>query len=861
MRILRVAGMLIALVAALVGAVPVAADDSAPSVDLTVGWASSDNVGGGSGAGQSWIPFTVVMSVPAGHGDWTGSLVIRPKASAGGGCYAYGCGGFGVTYQQPVTVRPGGARTLTVYGQYEANGPAPTYEALLVDAGGATYATSSTSALRPNSITLGVLSDAPSADSLFHGVAVGQSMQVQQVRGHRFDKSDPLPGNALALTGLHALVIDDFDTATLSQAQLRALVDYVGFGGTLIVTGGSNWRRTLAQLPATLVPIKPDSTGTASMSALSELIGGSSEVSVAVATGVLAVGARILLADAAGTPLLAESSYGAGRVVEVMYDPALEPLIGSSVGIQAWSAVLNRAISSSRLAVNGPVGPAPVPMAGGAGVATGVPTGPGGVTSLRYGAGEAQIFAALANSPASAIPPLTLLGSLLVGYVILVGPANYLLVRRRRRELMWVTLPLLAVLFTGIAYGAGMAYKGSDFLVNQIQLVRLAPGGVADATMLNALFNSRRGDFVVLAPDGSFATTSSSGGQYGPLVGGPGDRVNPGRRPTVALNQVPVWGERNVKVEAAVKTGINLEAHLGIAAGRVRGTISNRGVQPVRDLALLTVSGEWAVLVAAVQPGATATVDSALGAVPAYSTGNPCNARANPCLNGGAAVCSTPVNCKGVVAPAAGSSIAPYPQPYPAVTGPLSESAQVALAEIAAAASVMVRSDVQALVGTVDPLAGISIRDQNPTFKTVAALAEPIVLESIDRLPGGWAAAQLVTSVANSQAGTSLNVWDFIVPGRVEGGLVLQYGTPGVPVPVKPGIGPNPQSPVSVDIYDWTTRTWSRLAADARCPASSNSCATLTAGQVGDGMVRIRVRNSPFYNFQVQLLSASAVAT
>ena len=871
MRILRAAGMLFGLAAALVGASPAVADGNAPTVGLSVGW-GADSSGGGTAAPSSWLPFTALISIPSGRPAWTGTLVIRPKAPPNdvpGGSFGRGLGsgfnlggGGGPIYQQAVTVRPDTPRTVVVYGQYPSEGTAA-YEAVLTDSRGVAIATSSAASLRPNYVTIGILSEAPSADSLFRAVVFGAPPQSPQVRGHHFDKVENLPSNALALSGFHALVIDDFDSSTLSQAQAQALQDYVGFGGSLILGGGAGWRRSLSPLPGALVPLRPDSTGTASLGAVMELIGRTSDLSVPVAMGPLATGARVVLADGTGTPLIAESSYGSGRIVELTYDPALDPVFGTDVSIQGWTQVINRAVSPARSNSGYPTGPAPAPIGTPGAPPISGATGYGGgtvgvaaqssqptayqlapVPTSRFAGGfETQVFDMLANSPASALPPLGLLGAILVGYVILAGPANYLWARgRRRRELAWVTVPLIAVTFTGIAYGAGVAYRGSDFLVNEVQILRVAPNGSVDATLLDVLFAPRRGDFIVQAPDGSYTTIP---GQVSPVGGATPDHVNSGRHPTLALNDLHVWGQRNFKIELPVRGAMSLETHLGISDLRVKGSIRNRGTQPIRDLALLTVSGEWAALAESLAPGATVAVDSPLGRIPEYSKDASTGCRTN--------VCVAPPPCAGVSQGPACRGTATQGGTPAGGGGLLSDASRKTLAEVAAGASVMSRSDLQALVGTVDPLPGITVGDRSPNRRSVAAVAEAVKLETIDVLPSGWAGARLVTSLANGSTGKSLTVWDFDLPARIAGSLVLQYGTPGLGGPIKGG--PIVSPPTEVEVYDWSARSWSRLTYDVRCPGASTFCATLSTGQSANGLVRIRTKNGAFYNFQMQLLS------
>ena len=60
-------------------------------------------------------------------------------------------------------------------------------------------------------------------------------------------------------------------------------------------------------------------------------------------------------------------------------------------------------------------------------------------------------------------------------YLVLVGPVNYFLLKRRgRKELLWVTIPFLALAFSGVAYGLARGSRGGT-------LVRTAGIVFADA--------------------------------------------------------------------------------------------------------------------------------------------------------------------------------------------------------------------------------------------------------------------------------------------------------------------------------------------------------------------------------------------
>jgi hypothetical protein len=75
---------------------------------------------------------------------------------------------------------------------------------------------------------------------------------------------------------------------------------------------------------------------------------------------------------------------------------------------------------------------------------------------------DSQLISAVSQLPRSALPPIGGLLLLLRRYILLIGPVNYLVLRRLdRREWAWVTMPILIVVFaagrTGSAPRCGAA--------------------------------------------------------------------------------------------------------------------------------------------------------------------------------------------------------------------------------------------------------------------------------------------------------------------------------------------------------------------------------------------------------------------
>ena len=91
---------------------------------------------------------------------------------------------------------------------------------------------------------------------------------------------------------------------------------------------------------------------------------------------------------------------------------------------------------------------------------------------------ENAMSGALEHAPRARRAAAELLLVVIVAYILLIGPISYFVLRRiDRRELAWVTAPILVVLFTACSYGIGRTMKGGDVIVNEISVVRDDIGG------------------------------------------------------------------------------------------------------------------------------------------------------------------------------------------------------------------------------------------------------------------------------------------------------------------------------------------------------------------------------------------------
>lgn len=395
----------------------------------------------------------------------------------------------------------------------------------------------------------------------------------------------------IALRAFDLLAVDDFATDGLTASQRTAIADFVESGGSLLVGTGASWRRTTAGLPADILPMQVSGLTTLASSPAFGGLGG-----IQVATGRL-TGGTAWLADGE-QPLLTERAVGAGSVTLATFDWKQDP-------ISAWTGtdlllrrVLVRTVlgaqsqQSSMTLLGGPFGG---PFGGQFG-------GQGGSVYQRSG----QLSQVLGSLPALDLPSLALTGLLVLAYVLLVGPVNYFVLGAlHRRALSWFTLPLIAVLVAGGAYGGGILTKGQSVQTNQLSLIHVTPGSTsASQETYTGILTPTRGDYLVSIGrnPGLVSPLSSNNGYGGSVRGDIRVNVDDG---TVGLPGMTAFTLRGFASEGIV-TAPKLSGHLQLVNGQLTGSIENQSRTTFTDA--VVIAGDGFQKLGSMAPGATAAV-------------------------------------------------------------------------------------------------------------------------------------------------------------------------------------------------------------------------------------------------------------
>ena len=394
---------------------------------------------------------------------------------------------------------------------------------------------------------------------------------------------DELPDLPPAWNSLDVLVLHDVDTGQLNTAQMDALTAWLNTGGQLVVAGGPGWQKTSAAL-ADMLPVAITGSETVDdLPALQTAVGEPfrDPGPYLITNSSLTKGELVLHED--GLPLVAQRLFGQGTVTFLALDPSLAPLMDWAGSEVVWADIIETLPTIS-------------PWSDG------------------FQNGWAAV-SAVSSLPSLTMPPVLQLAGYLLIYILIIGPLNYVILKRKNRlVLAWMTIPLLSILFSGMAYLTGFQLKGNDTILNQISVATGAVDSddVRVSTLLG-LYSPRRRSYNVILPIDSMARPlteeySSNGTSMEAIT----------RSNDVVLTdvRVDVSGVETFVAESIQSAlPIQAEASLKIKDGDIEMTVTVRNDSQVSLADVTVIASSYAVALGDIAPGVEVSKAEVVGAV------------------------------------------------------------------------------------------------------------------------------------------------------------------------------------------------------------------------------------------------------
>ena len=378
-----------------------------------------------------------------------------------------------------------------------------------------------------------------------------------------------LPSTDGELFNFAVIVLQDVQP---TADQAAALERWVATGGTLIVSGGPN----SAELPKELVALLPASVSRSNSSAVLTTLNGRNtpafaQINLRVNQLQATADASMFGVGANNEALIVSRKLGMGQILVTAFNPSDLPAEVNDRLV--WPVLLQPQLYRD--------------------------------WNVALSPWSIQIRGTDQNLPSV----LGLMG-ILFGYILLIGPINYFILRRLdRREWAWFSIPLVVLGFVGIMYLAGGDLRTGNINVTTINIIDSQLGADQGRLSVNYGFNAgRRG-----AWNGSIDANLIAGNQpmqaFGDDGSGTIEQTNDGK------TRLPNWQSNIGQMQTLAAIGssavpYNFEVKVAKANSWEGATITNRSERKVEYAILF--NGEESIILPALEPGASITIDNSL---------------------------------------------------------------------------------------------------------------------------------------------------------------------------------------------------------------------------------------------------------
>lgn len=296
-------------------------------------------------------------------------------------------------------------------------------------------------------IYLGILSDTPSklgyiSDSLN---SEDEYTDSGVVTGKVFDMSAGDFETIAMLDSVDIILLDNYDTGRFSRHDLRVLKKWIAKGGTLVVGTGSNYQKEFEKFHSTLIKGYIGKTERISTNFGWTQLDGTENEKFDIDIVNLNLNEDSVLIDD-GRKLMVSKELGEGSIIVAEFSFNIPKKVWRTYGEALMLKIeenLSEGTKQKLLLQN---------------------------ENISYeNIGYSYLDEALKINENDVLPNMKLYGCILGIYVIIAGPGMYFFFRRRKkREYLWLAIPILSITFSAVIYIVGTSTRIQRPYINYI---------------------------------------------------------------------------------------------------------------------------------------------------------------------------------------------------------------------------------------------------------------------------------------------------------------------------------------------------------------------------------------------------------
>lgn len=318
-------------------------------------------------------------------------------------------------------------------------------------------------ALNPGDLIIGTLSDDFNSVSYINKISVnvvnnGKGLAAgKRTFNTKLVKLDEnlLPEDVNVLKQINVIIINNFDTSKLSKTKYETLKKWVEKGGLLLIGTGPSYNKTLSIFKDNFISGEIGTVSSVDTKELYKLLDKNSTNSMKLDALNISIKDAEAIIKEGDKALVQRIAKGNGAVSIAAFDFGLSPLTDWQANSNFGEVLIEKSLPDYYKDANT-------------------------LDRMMYegSADSYNISYGLGNIPELPVPKASNLIIIFFIYVLVVAPVNYYILKKKdKRELMWVTVPALSVIFAAVVYFSGSTTRVTKPVANVLSVIQIDEKG------------------------------------------------------------------------------------------------------------------------------------------------------------------------------------------------------------------------------------------------------------------------------------------------------------------------------------------------------------------------------------------------